>query len=263
MNLLDRALRDRQASLIWWSVGVIVYCGFIIAVWPVIDGNEEFETLYSEMPDALMAMFGSDGFTDFTSPTGFLNTYLYAMILPFIFTGLAVSLGSSLIAGQEERGLLELVLSYPVTRTRLVLESVAGLVIGVFGLGVVTWLVMALAREPVGLDIGIGGLASATLGSVLFASMCGGAALVAGAASGSRGVATGVGWGVALVSYLVNVLGSVDASLDWLDPVSPLGWATAGGPLSGTVPFSYVALVAVIVSLSAASVVVFERHDLH
>ena len=61
--------------LAWWSIGVVVYCVFIVAVWPVIDGNEDFEDLYAQMPDALMAMFGSDGFTDFTSPEGFLNTY--------------------------------------------------------------------------------------------------------------------------------------------------------------------------------------------
>ena len=89
MHIFGRALRDRRTALLWWTLGIAIYCAFIVAVWPVIDGNDEFQDLYDEMPDTLQAMFGSDGFSDFTSPAGFLNTYLFSMILPFIFTGLA------------------------------------------------------------------------------------------------------------------------------------------------------------------------------
>lgn len=263
MKLLQRAIADRRVSLAWWSVGVVIYCGFIVAVWPVIDGNEDFQDVYAEMPDALMAMFGADGFIDFTSPPGFLNTYLYSMILPFIFVGLAVSLGAALIGGQEEDHLLDLVLAYPVSRRRLVVESVAALLVGVLILGLVTWVVLAVAREPVDLDVGLAGLASATIGSMLFAAMCGLAALFAGAVTGSKGLGAGAGWGVALASYLVNILANLDDSLDWLEPLSPLYWATADSPVTGTVPAWFLALVAVAASLSVATGITFERHDLH
>ncbi len=262
MHLFERALRDRRGQLLWWTFGVAIYCLFIVAVWPVIDGNDDFEELYAEMPDALQAMFGSDGFTDFTSPPGFLNTYLFSMILPFIFTGLAVGLGSSLLAREEDDELLDLVLSYPVRRRNLVLEKSAAMAAALVGLGAATVLLLAVAREPVGLDIGLAGLAAATSGSVLFALVHGFVALLAGAATGSPGVATGTGWGVAIAGYLVNVVASLDDSLDWLAPFSPLHWATDGSPINGTLPTSYLALVAVAVVLAAATLVVFDRHDL-
>jgi ABC-2 type transport system permease protein len=262
MHVFGRALRDRQASLLWWAFGVSVYCGFIVAVWPVIDGNDDFNQLYEDMPDALMAMFGSGGLSDFTSPAGFLNTYLFSMILPFIFTGLAVSLGGSLIAGEEEDGLLDLTLSYPLTRRRLALEKIAAIVVALAGLGIATVILLAIAREPVDLDIGINGLAAATAGSVLFALLHGLVAMLAGTSRGTKAVANGVGWGVALAGYLANIIANIDESLDWLATFSPLHWATADSPVAGDVPTTYLALAAASLVLVSATVLVFDRHDL-
>lgn len=262
MHILGRALRDRRVSLLWWAFGVSVYCGFIVAVWPVIDGNDDFDQIYQDMPDAMQAMFGADGFSDFTSPVGFLNTYLFSMILPFILTGLAVSLGGSLIAGEEEDGLLDLVLSYPVTRRRLVLQKIAAMVVALVWVGVVAVVLLTVAKEPVNLDIGIDGLAAATVGSGLFALVHGLIALLAGAWRGAKGVATGVGWGVALAGYLANIIANIDESLDWLAAFSPLHWATADSPLAGEIPTTYLGLVAASLVLVSATVLVFDRHDL-
>ena len=260
--VLERAVRDRRVSLAWWVVGVVVYCGFIVAVWPVIDGNDDFEQLYSEMPEALQAMFGADGFNDFTSPAGFLNTYLFSMILPFIFTGLAVSLGASLIAGEEEDGLLDLMLSYPIRRRRVVLEKIAAMGIALFVVGGATIVVLVAAKEPVNLDVGLLGLTSATLGSVLYALVHGLLALVAGAWKGERGLASGIGWGVALFGYLLNIVANLDDSLEWLAWFSPLHWATAGSPVAGSIPATFLALVGAAAVLTALTLAVFERHDL-
>jgi hypothetical protein len=41
----DRTLRDRRLSLIWWSIGSLLYTGMIVAIWPVIDGNESFQDI--------------------------------------------------------------------------------------------------------------------------------------------------------------------------------------------------------------------------
>ena len=262
MHIFGRALRDRRTALLWWTLGIAIYCAFIVAVWPVIDGNDEFQDLYDEMPDTLQAMFGADGFSDFTSPAGFLNTYLFSMILPFIFTGLAVSLGASLIAGEEEDELLDLVLSYPVSRHRLVLEKIAAMFVAVAAIGVATVILLTVAREPVSLDIGVAGLGAATLGSVLFALVYGLVALLTGAWRGSKGAAAGAGWGIALAGYLVNILSSIDESLEWLQSFSPLYWATADSPVTGTLPATYFALVASSVVLAGATVLVFDRHDL-
>ena len=65
----ERTLRDRRVSLTWWVIGSAVYTAFIVAIWPVIDGNEDFQDLAESYPEALQAMFGgADAFAEFTTP---------------------------------------------------------------------------------------------------------------------------------------------------------------------------------------------------
>lgn len=262
MPIFLRALADRSRALTWWTVGVLLYCGFILVFWPVIEGNEDFDKLFDELPDTVTAMFGGSSFSDFSSPIGFLSTYLYSMILPFIFTALAVSVGGSLIAGEEEDGVLDLVLSYPITRRRLVVEKVTALFVMVAIIASASVALLLVGREPVDLDIGAAGLGAATLGAGLFAVAHGCLAMFAGAVTGRRGIATAVGWSAALAGYLVNVVANIDDSLDWLKPLSPLHWATAGSPLSGQAPAAYLALAAMAAVFIVATLIGFERHDL-
>lgn len=262
MDILRQALGSRSRQLAWWTFGVIFYCGFILAVWPVIEDNEDFDKIFEELPDTMTAMFGG-GVSDFSSPIGFLSTYLYSMILPFIFAALAIGAGSSLIAGEEEDGVLDLVLSYPISRRRLVVEKALALIVMVAIVAVATVLFLLVGREPVGIDIGASGLMIATLGSTLFAVAHGSLAMFVGAVIGKRTIATGVGWGVALAGYLVNVIANVDDSLGWLESFSPMNWATGGSPLAGEWPIGFLALAVMISAFVVATILGFDRHDLH
>ena len=264
MLVTRRSLRDRRGSLIWWAVGIILYTAMIMAVWPMIDGNEEFQDLAESYPDALKAMMGGpDAFDAFTTPAGFLDTYLYSMILPFILVGLAVAIGAALLGGDEEDGKLELLLSYPVTRSSVVMQKQSAMDIAVLGVGVLVVVLIWVMGSLVGLPVGIGALLAATLGTVLFALLHGQLAMLAGAVTGRRGIALGIGWGVALGGYLLNVLSGIDDSLGWLRWLSPLHYATADTPLTNGVPVEYLVLLGALLVTFAATLAVFRRHDLH
>jgi len=45
MKIFSRTLLDRRVALAWWLLALLVYCGFIVAVWPVIERNDEFESM--------------------------------------------------------------------------------------------------------------------------------------------------------------------------------------------------------------------------
>jgi ABC-2 type transport system permease protein len=258
-----RTLRDRRTSLIWWAIGLAVYLGMIMAVWPVIDGNEDFASLAESYPEGLQAMFGgTDAFADFTSPAGFLNTYAFSLFVPFILVGLAVSMGAALLAGEEESGLLDLLLGYPISRTSIVTQKSTAIAVSVVVLGLVTVALIAGLSLLVDLDIGIADLVAATTGSVLFALVLGLVAMLAGASRGGRGFALGMGWAVALGGYLLNVVSGIDESLDWLKWLSPLSYATMTDPISNGFPAQYLALTAAVLVVFGATLVAFNRHDL-
>ena len=259
----SRALRDGRLGLTWWAVGIGVYSVFIMAVWPVMDDNEDFQDLADSYPDALQAMMGgSDAFSALTTPAGFLDTYLFSMILPLLLVGLAVSMGASLLAGEEENGLLDLLLSNPVTRSRALAEKALAIVIALLGLAVILDLVVLVVGQPVNLSIGVDKLVAATVGAVLFGLFHGLLSMLAGAVAGSKGLAVGVGWGVALVGYLLNVVSNMDSSLEWLRWGSPLYYATANTPLLNGMPVEYLVILGACAVTLVAALIAFRRHDI-
>jgi ABC-2 type transport system permease protein len=261
--ITSRTLLDGRVGLIWWAVGLFVYTAFIMAVWPVIDGNEDFQELADSYPEGIQALMGgSDAFAAFTTPAGFLNAYLFSMILPLLLVALGVTMGASLVAGEEENGLLDLLLSNPVTRSRAIAEKALAIVVALVGLGVVLNLVILAVGLIVDLTIGVDKLVAATVGTLLFGLLHALLSMLAGAVRGSKGFALGLGLGVALVGYLLNVLANMDNSLEWLRWGSSLYYATADDPLANGMPVEYVVLVGACMVTFGATLVAFRRHDL-
>jgi ABC-2 type transport system permease protein len=259
-----RALADRRRSLIGWTVAMVAYAAMILAVWPSISGSESFADLAESYPDVMKALFGGvDDFEAITTPTGFLNTYVFSFMLPLLLLVPAIAMSASILAGERERGLLDLVLSSPLSRRRLLAQKA----LAVLGyLTVIVVVVTALLRvlaPVVDLDVPAGGIAAAGLGSLLYALVHAGLTFAVGAATGRKAPAVGVASVVAGVGYLVNGLADLAS---WLRPfrvLSPLHYATEGNPVANGVPLgAYGLLVGVVaVSLVAASAV-FERRDL-
>ena len=263
LPIARRALADKRTNLIWWGVGLGGYALMIMAVWPTIEGNDEFTELLDSYPESIQAMMGgTEAFAAFTTPEGFLNIYLYTMIFPLLLVGLGVSMGSALLAGEEETGQLELLLAHPVSRTRVVLEKAVAMAAGVVLLGALAVVLIVAMGQAVGLRVGLGGLLAATLGAVLYGVFHGAVALVAGATRGGKGFATGLGWGVALVGYLFTVMANLTPSLDGLKYASPLYYATADMPIANGVPWEFVVPAGGLVVLLAAAVAAFGHHDL-
>ena len=105
-------------------------------------------------------------------------------MVPLLLLVAAIGAGAGAIAGEEERGTLELLLANPVSRTKVVLEKSVALVAEIAGLGFVLWLALLVGALLTSMDISAGHLAAATLSAVLLALAYGAIALLLGAATG-------------------------------------------------------------------------------
>ena len=143
----------------------------------------------------------------------------------------AVTAGSNAVAGEEERGTLDLLLSLPVSRARVVLEKLGALVVEVAGLGLVLWLALWIGVRAAGMDVAAAHLAGATASAVLLALAYGAIALLLGAATGRRALAAGVAGAAAVAAYLVNSLAPLVGALEGVQRASPFYHYAAGDPL--------------------------------
>ena len=256
----DVAARGR--SLVWWTLGLLALAAINIVFWPTIsEQQEELNRLIESYPEALIALFAGGGALDLASEAGFLDSQLYAFMFPVVLLIYAIGFGAGAIAGEEDRGTMELLLANPLSRRRLVAEKAAALAATLAGLGVVVFLSVWLGSLAVGLDIGVGRVVAATLALFLLSFAFG--ALALGAALGKRSVAIGVTAAAALGAYLLQSLGPLVDSLEPWTPLSPFAHYASGDRLRDGFDVGATAILgALVLVFAAAAVESFARRDL-
>ncbi len=253
-------LRLRRRSLIGYTVGMALYALIIVALYPSFRDDASLNKL-TENGNTVAALFGATG--SLTSPSGWLNSNLYANFVPLIALLLAVGYGAASIAGQDEDGTLGLVATLPLSRQRLVAEKFAAMCVLAVPVALVTMLCV-LAGPGFELHIGVGNLIGATVGVVLLAIDFGALAMLIGAATGSRGTALGITSALAAAAYIISSLAPV---VHWIHPIrftSPFFYAVGDGQIvRGLSAGSAAVLAGVAVLLGIATAEAFARLDVH
>jgi len=259
-SIYERALREEQRALIGWATGLAVFSVVMLAIFPTISGNESFSKLLEAYPESLRKLFDV---TDYTTGPGYLRSEVFSFMAPLLVAIFAIIWGSDLVAGEEDRGTIDALLSNPVSRRRFVVEKWAALVSGVLLLSAMLELTLGLLGPAFKLHIGWAPLSAAVLGLALVAISCGSIAFAIGAATGSRALARGIGAALAVASYLLSSLPSL---VSWLRPVRPVSlWYHALGtdPLVTGFHMGHLGVDLLITLLAVlVAVVAFERRDL-
>lgn len=105
-----------RGQIIGWGVGLALYGLAMGFLYDTINQMEGIEEMLASYPKELMAFLGDIGAIN--TPAGYFGTY-YTLYITLIVGFFAVTAAAALLAGDEEKGLLDLVLSYPVSRTAL------------------------------------------------------------------------------------------------------------------------------------------------
>src|SRR5579884_4056341 len=112
------SLWNRRLSVVGWSVGISAYILIKVLVYRSISSQAKaFNNVLYSLPATTRSLFTDSA--DILSPVGYLSAKLYYLILPLLFTMLAVGLSHALMSCDEEAGTLELLLACPVSRGRL------------------------------------------------------------------------------------------------------------------------------------------------
>ena len=259
-TVFGRSLHAHARALTWWAVGMVSMLAMMLAIYPAIRDNPEAQDYVESMPEALRELFGT---ADITSGPGYLQGELFSIMVPLLMVIMAVLWGSDEVAGEEERGTLDLVLATPVSRGRVFTEQLASVLAGVVGLGALVFVTIAVGSLAVELDVGYGNLASVVTATTVLTMLYGTIAASLGAATGQRALARGVATALAVVAYLVSVLAPLAGVLEVIRPLSPWWHALGVGPLeTGWHPVRLLGLLTVAVLAAIAGARALDRRDL-
>lgn len=263
LSIVRKTLRDYRKSIIGWGLGLTALTLMQLAVYPSVRSQgAKMRDLINSYPSAFKAMFGMEG-VDFTSGPGYLSTETFSLLAPLMLIGLGIALGTGAVAGEEERGTLDLLMASPVSRGRVLAGKALGALAALTAVAAVLYLAVLAAADGYDMGVGAGMLAQATAAVLLLAIACGAVALLAGAATGKRGVAIAAGAGFAVVSYFIDSLAEITSVVRPWRVVSVFHQVSATGALRGSLGVAGpLATAAFAAACLLAAWYLFSRRDL-
>ncbi len=262
-EIARQVLRMSRRGLAIWSAAFAAMITIYAVIWPSVRGNVRWRDLFDTLPSTYRALFTASGTIDLSTPAGYLGIELMGFMGPALIAVYAINAGSAAVAGEEDRGGLEVTLSAPVSRTSLLVQRFAALLTGVTALVTATGLALWFFSLLFDMRLGLGAIASAAAALGIFGLFAGAVALAVGAATGSPAAARGVAALAAVVSYLINALAQVTSTLRPARPISPYYLVLGNEPLAHGLRLlgaaSVLGAVAVLVVIGG---VLFARRDL-
>ena len=262
-NLFFKSILDHRRSLAWWVLGIILLSTAMTSFYPSISTNESIQDYVDAFDPDLLALFGFTDIVDITSGAGYLSAEMFSFMVPILFIVFAISLGAASIAGEEDRRTIEILLSEPISRRRVLLQKYAFLVAASVLLALVIWLSLAIGAIIVNMEVSMINLVAAVTSSTLLGLTFGSLAFAVGAITGNRGLSLGLSSGIAVATYVINTLASIADILEPARWISPFFYHGGNSPiLNGLDPFHVLLLIAAIAIPVTAGYFAYQRRDL-
>ena len=257
LSALVRAhLSDRRRSLLAWGVPLGLWSAFIVIIFPSVEGA--LSKAVKSYPSALKEAFGIG---QLTSVEQYLQAEMLSLIVPLALGYLAVRAVASGLSGAAESGRLDVLLSAPVSRSRIAAASFAATAVELAVVLVLTDILTGLGSLVAGanlsLSAAIAGYANVWPLALLFAGL----GIVATGFSLRTSVVTGSVAGVLVTMYVIDLVGRLDPDLSGARYASVFKYY--GNAIEdGIDPLAFCGVSVAAIVLASLGAWLFERRDL-
>lgn len=270
-KIFDRLAGSTRVSRIWVKAasdhqGLLVVVAYILLILGVMLGpmynaiDSALADFADSFPEEILAIAGGG---DISTPEGWYQLEHFGLMVPVAVMVLTITIGARALAGEEAQRTIGLLLANPVPRRTVLLEKTIAMVVMGVGVGVATFISVALGSVVAGLGMDMGNVAAASLLATLLGLAFGALALALGAGTGRVRVAVFGAVGVAAASHIINsfliINQDVAAWARWL----PTHYYLGSDPLVNGMDWGHGAVLAAItLALLGLALTLFERRDL-
>lgn len=262
-GLIKWTLRQRRWYIFWWCAGIIFFIFLELIFYPSIKGQAaQLNKSLGDIPSTAKQLFTDT--SDLFSPLGYLSSQIFYLMFPMLMGILAINLGMSLIGKEESNATIELLLSRPLSRGRLLLGKAAAGFIILAGVGLAAALFTAVMCKLVGLDIQFFYIFQAGVAAGLMALCFGAVAyLLTALGRAGRAASIAISTAYALGGYIVASLASSISWLRWPAKLFPFNYYHASQLLTGVYNWANaIYFFAVITACMLLAWLAFRRRDL-
>lgn len=259
-SVFAKTLRDSRGGIVWWGIG-LGSLGFLVGIlYPTIQESSGALLQYMEaFPDWVLSLMGGG---DINTVAGWANLE-YLAFLPLLLATATIAACSGAVQGEEDKRTMDLLMSQPLPRWRVVVEKMAAITIATLLATVIASALFTSGLLLVDVEFDFAAAFLASFNAAPIALAVGALALFGSAFFPTRGLTIAVSGVVLAVSYFLNAFGEVTETLRTVRPLSLYYYYASSQPMLGQVEWGHVALLlALAAMLFVASLWAFERREL-
>ncbi|CAN5577850.1 ABC transporter permease [soil metagenome] len=262
LTLTGQDISQRVRGMLIWGSILGALGALFVAVWPSFsEDTAGMEQMVSSMPPAMRELFGF-GEGAFSSVEGFIGGEMLNFLVPLALAFFPILVASSVLAGAEEEGKIDVLMGNPLSRWQLVLGrflSAAVLLLGIVTImGLITWFTGLI----VDVDLAFESMAAASLSLWALCIFFGGLALLLSAVFHRRFLALMVPASLLIVMYFVNGLAGSVEFFETIQPLSAFNYY--GSAIEDGLDWgNFAVLTGSTVVLVGLAVLIFRRRDIY
>jgi len=254
--LVGAHLSDRRRSLLAWGIPLGLWSAFIVVIFPSVEGA--LSKAVQSYPEALKEAFG---ISQLTSVEQYLQAEMLSLIVPLAMGYLAVRAIASGLAGAAESGRLDVLLSAPVSRARLVAAGFAATAVELAVVLLLAVILTCLGSLAAGAHLSFGSTLAGYANVWPLALLFAGFGAIAVGFSLRTSVVTGAVAGVLVSMYVIDLIGRLDPDLSSIRYVSVFKYY-GNAVEDGIDPLAFAGVIVAAIALAALGAWLFERRDL-
>lgn len=126
-SIFNEMFRRNWRGMLYWGIGLGVMGFVMMVIIPNIGMLKQFENIMTSMPAVVKAL-GMEDAAQMATPDGFISAGYFGRVI-LLLAVYAVLAGLNVTANEEDAGILDLLLSLPLPRWRIILEKFAAYVL--------------------------------------------------------------------------------------------------------------------------------------
>jgi ABC-2 type transport system permease protein len=254
------SLRRHRLAMWGWGIGLGIIAAVVVIIYDsVADKFALIDEIMKNMP-AVFTAFAGDA-QMLSTPSGWLHMK-YFVSLPVIFGPFAVLAGAGLLAADEERGRLDLLMAYPTARWQIFFGRLAALFTATGVILFAAWLGLIAGLPFSNLEVTPGAAFLPFISlfgmMVLFESF----ALFLCFILGSRILAAGAAGVVLIADFFIDALVMINPALETTARCLPYHYYQGGMAADGFQLPPFLALVGVAAVMIGLACWAFHRRDI-
>jgi ABC-2 type transport system permease protein len=255
-NIWSKSLSDYRVAILAWGLGLALFVAIEFA-------ESTPTTLAAFVSLAPLFHFIGDPY-QIQTPEGFITWRLMELFMPLAISFWPILAGARLVRGEEERGSMDVLLSTPQSRMRLLLSKLSALLIALILIGLLFALGLLVGQAHLEGHADVARALLTGLNVSLLAFFFGCLALLFSQFTTSRAASAGWVSGLLLLSVLLDSAGRI-LNGSWVQYLSPFYYYNLNRPLIPGFtdqPLAAVLLASLAVLFVGASLILFVRRDI-